>query len=339
LLYQDLTHVAQYNTVSGVATIIETKMAEELGIDLLFRGVARIEFFGNIPALMKSIAEAVGRQPLQTVPTSQFLTIKFSELVVSIYAYPTALKEIKRTGSVILYGEIDEVVRVHRILEEKHPRTKSNSVDWYHAVDGKPDKTTVELSHNYDMKDEYVPWIQPSVAEFQRQFLDSTANVLLMIGDPGCGKTSFVRDLINRNDLSAAVTYDEDLMKKDKFFIEFMNKPYDLLVVEDADIILRDREGGNKVMGKLLNASDGLVQTKKKIIFTANLTNLNEVDPALIRPGRCFETLIFRELTAREVTRAAAAAGIADPGESRTLSQLFQSGPQTKVRPTMGFAL
>jgi ATP-dependent 26S proteasome regulatory subunit len=55
------------------------------------------------------------------------------------------------------------------------------------------------------------------------------------------------------------------------------------------------------MMHRFLNASDGLISMKgKKIIFTTNIPNIGDIDDALIRPGRCFDILNFRNLTKLE---------------------------------------
>ena len=79
-------------------------------------------------------------------------------------------------------------------------------------------------------------------------------------------------------------------------------------------------------MFKILNASDGLIKLpNKKMIFTANLADDSQIDPALTRPGRCYDVIHFRELTFEEASAAAKAANIQPPKENRnyTLSELF----------------
>ena len=59
-------------------------------------------------------------------------------------------------------------------------------------------------------------------------------------------------------------------------------------------------------MKKLLNITDGLTSNPdKKVIFTTNLTNLNSIDPALIREGRCYGTFKF-DLLAQEEAKLVA---------------------------------
>jgi ATP-dependent 26S proteasome regulatory subunit len=42
-------------------------------------------------------------------------------------------------------------------------------------------------------------------------------------------------------------------------------------------------------MSRFLNISDGLIKLpNKKLVFTTNVTNFENIDSALLRPGRCF---------------------------------------------------
>jgi hypothetical protein len=51
----------------------------------------------------------------------------------------------------------------------------------------------------------------------------------------------------------------------------------------------------------------------RKILFTTNLPNVHDIDPALMRPGRCFATLRTRPLTPTEGSRLIARICGGDP--------------------------
>lgn len=59
----------------------------------------------------------------------------------------------------------------------------------------------------------------------------------------------------------------------------------------------RDRRGAAEP------AWSGQSWVSRKILFTTNLPNVHDIDPALMRPGRCFATLHTRALTPTEGTR------------------------------------
>ena len=54
-------------------------------------------------------------------------------------------------------------------------------------------------------------------------------------------------------------------------------------------MLLKARTSGNEDMHRFLGIADGIARAQsRKIIFTTNLPNITDIDPALIRPGRCF---------------------------------------------------
>lgn len=92
-----------------------------------------------------------------------------------------------------------------------------------------------------------------------------------------------------------------------------------VMLVEDADLLLAPRTSGNTLMGELLNETDGVSSNHtRKIIFTVNLASESDIDQALIRDGRCYGVINFRNLTPAEAIAARAAAGLPEFEEEPT---------------------
>lgn len=84
-----------------------------------------------------------------------------------------------------------------------------------------------------------------------------------------------------------------------------------IILIEDADILLKSRKEGNSAMQELLNDTDGISSnSSRKIIFTTNQSNLNEIDFGLTRNGRCFGFFDMQRLTPSEATIAREKAGL-----------------------------
>jgi ATP-dependent 26S proteasome regulatory subunit len=149
---------------------------------------------------------------------------------------------------------------------------------------------------------EMYPFLKNETLEsYYDRYLNSQANILLLIGPPGTGKTTFIRGLLSHSNSSAIVTYDASILEKDFLFARFIEDDANIMVLEDSDNFLKARSDGNTMMHRFLNVGDGLVTTKgKKLIFSTNLPSIRDVDSALVRPGRCFDILNFDTLTQSE---------------------------------------
>jgi SpoVK/Ycf46/Vps4 family AAA+-type ATPase len=74
------------------------------------------------------------------------------------------------------------------------------------------------------------------------------------------------------------------------------SQPWRLLVIEDADELLRPdaRMRSGAVLSRLLNASDGLIGQGLNVLvlLTTNQPRV-VIDPAILRPGRCLAEVAF----------------------------------------------
>ncbi len=237
-----------------------------------------------------------------------------------------------RTSRAVLSALLDR-------LDQRVP-----TIRWHYSTGSSRSTRSIPFDKPKEGHDAFYPWITEGVTAFIDRFAASDDTVLVLLGEPGTGKTSFIRQLIWRTRRNCAVTYDEHLLRADGLFVDYMtNDEEDLLVVEDADLFLTSRERDrNAMMARFLNVSDGLFKTSatKKLIFTANLTQPQQIDNALLREGRCFDCVVFRALTFREAVGAAEAAGIVPPEDARdyTLAQLF-ADRKRPVFPGFGMQL
>lgn len=232
------------------------------------------------------------------------------------------------TGCTInVYGGYEFCDRVIAMVLDAFEESDSN-LEWIYSGDGS--SVSVALRKDRNPVSEMYSFLKDEPLEdYYDRFMQSNASILLLIGKPGTGKTSFIRGFLQHTKSNAIVTYDPAVLAKDFVFAQFIEGDASVFIIEDADTLLRARSDGNDMMHKFLNVGDGLVTTSgKKMIFSTNLPSVRDVDPALIRPGRCFDVVNFEELKAERAQTLASKLGLEMPKEvkkSYSLAELFHT--------------
>ena len=137
------------------------------------------------------------------------------------------------------------------------------------------------------------------IAKLVHQYNNANEPILMLYGEPGVGKTTFVKYIIAHGDFkNAAYIKDPRVMEDGELWSSLTGANYDLVIFDDLDINLLPRRKNTEstFMTQLLSYSDGIfTQGKVKIIVTTNQA-VKEIDSALVRPGRCFDFLRLNAL-------------------------------------------
>lgn len=159
------------------------------------------------------------------------------------------------------------------------------------------------------------PYLKQTAKEFWAGFSASSNNVTLLIGPPGTGKSSFLRSVLQVRGVSEkAPIYLADsatTIAHPQFMESIRGLPSgSVMLTEDSDAMLMKRENGNMEMSTLLNTTSGLASTDTKFFVSTNLGSTRTIDTALLRRGRLYQVLEFRNLTVHEALTLRDAMGL-----------------------------
>lgn len=224
-------------------------------------------------------------------------------------------------------GAPTEAMQFIAVVDSEFKRAE-NLIEWVYGERG--ESISVPLNYRPAVNAAY-PWLRADVSSYVDEYLNSSASVIILIGPPGTGKTSFIKNLIHRSGGDAKVTYDSKIMDQDSLFANFIESDARFLIMEDADAFLSARSDGNTMMHRFLNVSDGLISAEgKKLVFSTNLPSVHDIDSALLRPGRCFDILEFRTLTRDEAQAVLDEVGsekALSDAKHFTLAEVFNTQP------------
>ena len=123
--------------------------------------------------------------------------------------------------------------------------------------------------------------------------------VILLYGEPGCGKSSLIQAIASMLDRSCIIKFDTgnipDAIEQIQSFMNKHRKTTFIVVIEDIDMIFTKRDeslNGNDEYQKMLKSQNALFQmldglySTDQTIYIATTNHINQLDPALIRPGR-----------------------------------------------------
>lgn len=248
------------------------------------------------------------------------------------------------SGSLAASGIGNRELVKNTIGAYKEKYSKRLTVNYDHLVgfgsDGPIKETTIltrEEAKKGTGNDAFYPFIKGGLTKLVEEYTASSANILLLIGAPGLGKTTLLRTLNVMLGREANVLATDESVITNPGFLPFIHgiKTKSTLAIEDADNLLAKRKDGNAQMSGMLSFADGVVKKDIKMMISTNLASLNSVDDALYRDGRTFEVIEFRALTPEEANAARVSIDLpeVDFGDltELTLAKALNWNPDRKV--------
>ena len=149
------------------------------------------------------------------------------------------------------------------------------------------------------------------------------------------GKTYYIRHLISVIQGKSLIYVPPNLVKditKPSFLTFLLKQRNSVLIIEDADHMLRDRSDSStpssQAAANLLNLSDGLLGDAMSIqmVITFNC-DLTRIDQALVRPGRLIASHNFDQLDTLSAKLLSSKLGFATDhiDKPMTLAEIYNS--------------
>lgn len=228
--------------------------------------------------------------------------------------------------------------------DDEHPSIELVAFDndsGYYTIESEINAVTIDVDKNYndDFKEAY-----EDIMEFIESD-DRKSGLVILNGEPGTGKTYFIRHLITNTNkayllIPPSMASNMSSAEFTTFLIE--HKDY-VFILEDCETVIKERTVNDfaNAVSSLLNMSDGLMSDifNGKFICTFN-ADIATVDEAILRPGRCFAKYEFGKLCAEKSKALLKDRGFGDVdcGEM-SLAEIYNYGKKktTKKSKKIGF--
>ena len=180
----------------------------------------------------------------------------------------------------------------------------------------KSQDTDISLNYNDDLPDDRIrKWVN-----------DNDSGLMILHGEPGTGKTSYIRNLVTTSHKEFMV-FDKSLFHHmtDASLVRLLLDQRDsVIVLEDCEDLLTNRQDIGSCMGAILNMTDGILgdSLRFKFICTFNADIVN-IDPAILRKGRMRLKYEFKKLKADKAVALGKKLGVEVPHEDMALCDVY----------------
>jgi hypothetical protein len=213
--------------------------------------------------------------------------------VFSIYKGDNAAIFVSGCGSVIFFANSLQLLETVVKKFEKFFK-RDVTVDFFFHAKGSIETSLIVVAN--DELGTVIPELYADIdsVKLLDAFGASASTTMILLGDPGVGKTSFIRLMLKSGRYSrVAYIKGSEIAANQQTWAKLARTQYDLVIFDDMDTEL---DGRTPFVSNLLSFSDGIFCKSSKMLITTN-QNTTDIDEALMRPGRCFDVLKLHNLS------------------------------------------
>ena len=240
-------------------------------------------------------------------------TLEEAENIAADFEAKYAREVVKENGTYVLIRETEDGIDTHSVALQTSMRLEADRLTLHYGND---------------------------VQDWHKRFVGLLAErphgISIFEGEPGTGKTSYIRHLICELEDTHRFYFlspSQLEMLSRPYFVDFWigqakrhaDKQF-VVILEDAENALMVRGTDNsRMVSTILNLTDGIMAEFLKLQFICTINcKIAEIDSALLRPGRLLTHRHFRKLGRAEAVALADSLGKTLPENNEfTLAEIF----------------
>lgn len=273
--------------------------------------VSIIDHFKDNGFMVESIIESNSRR--QSFSTQLILVNLPREMMIEIqYTAETSKETLVKID--IYYnvknGKIDTQINLEELKKFERVKKKANielvKSDMGHLDTEEYDLPVEPMDLELNYGNDFLK-VHNSILE--RLNKDNDKGIILLHGDPGTGKTSYIKyltTLVGDKKILFIPPSMAEMLSEPSIIPFLMDHKNSILIIEDAERVIADREGNGSPAGvsNILNLTDGILGDclSIQIIATFNMKK-EKIDQALLRKGRLIAEHKFENLSVDDTNK------------------------------------